>query len=210
MGEAARRRQIRKEAERRRPELEKMLREQYELLELDAKTFDGGRPTVALRMAVQIRVLVHDTANSISLLELLGLKTSIPFLDTAQHIDPRNLLGNPGIAPLDMSRPAGPAREVRFSEWWTTEIVKDNTGATWSRKDFVLYMANKLGGAHVDPRVTDDALEALSNDNSLGWTYSDPFTANSPMINGPVLPSVRQITYELLASLAPVLHNMSQ
>jgi hypothetical protein len=76
-GQAKIRREQREQAERQRPELESKLKEQFELLNLHASMFDGGHPVVALPLAVEIRVLLHDTGTSHSLCELLGLKSTI-------------------------------------------------------------------------------------------------------------------------------------
>lgn len=189
-GEAKRRRLRREAAEANRPELEGSLKKQMELLSLHADVFDSGREVAALPMATEIRVLLYDSSSSHSLCELLGIKSSVLFLDTAQHIDPDNMLSNPGLvlmrmtggvgaewaAPLDMKRPGGRNPDLKFREWWTMPITKDPAGHTWSREDFVLYLAHKKGGAHVDPLVSDEAIEALENDNALGWTYPDPIS----------------------------------
>src|SRR6202050_4682776 len=89
-GEAKRRRERRERAERQRPELESKLREQFELLNLHAEIFDAGKTVVALPIAVDVRVLLYDVSVSHSLCELLGIKSSITFCDTAQHINPAN------------------------------------------------------------------------------------------------------------------------
>jgi hypothetical protein len=69
----------------------------------------------------------------------------------------------------------------------------------------VLYLANKEGGAHVDPTDPEPALKTLEEDNSLGWTHSDPWIGQDvAMLNGPVLPSIRQIAYELHQALQPI------
>ena len=53
----------------------------------------------------------------------------------------------------------------------------------------------------MDPVIPED-LWALEEDNSMGWQHSDPIVGEGvPMINGPILPSVRQIGHELQLSL---------
>jgi hypothetical protein len=215
MGEAKRREERQGQAQRQRPELEDSLRQQLELLNLHSDHYDSGKHVVALPMATEIRVLLHDTGTSHSVCELLGIKSSVLFRDTAQPIDPRNLASNPGLVlmriaagvgadwvpPLRMERPGGKRPDLPFSAWWNTPITKDQNGSTWSRKDFVLYLSNKRGGAHVDPIISDEAIEALENDNTLGWTYHDGFLAESTLMSGPILPSVRQIAFEVLETL---------
>ena len=223
MGEKSREKKERRERERRRPDLERKLREQYDLLTAHAEAFDRGRRVVALSLAVTIRVLVHDTAQSKSLLRQLDLKDKLRFRDTAQHIDPRNLLPNPALvhvkvtpghgveweAPLNMRDDDRLRQPLPFRQWWTMPLTKDHTGGTWSRKDFVLHLANKEGGAHIDPAEIDERLRQIEDENAMGWTYADPVLGEVPMPYGPILPSVRQIAHEVATTLTPVIDSLS-
>jgi hypothetical protein len=106
---------------------------------------------------------------------------------------------------LDNLAPSRVPPPVRFGSWWTTPAVKDRAGNQWSRRHLVLHLANKEGGARVDPEAPDDALRALEKDNSLGWTFSDPIVGEGvPMLNEPIPASVRQVAHELQATLAPI------
>jgi len=64
----------------------------------------------------------------------------------------------------------------------------------------VLSIANKEGGAHIDPTQPLD-IRAIEEENSMGWTYQDPIVKDQPASNGPLLPSIRQIAYELELSI---------
>jgi hypothetical protein len=82
-----------------REDLEQHLQEQVEFLHSSARAFDEGFEGEAKRMAVVVRVLVHDTAHSKSLLSQLGL-LGLAFYDTAKDWDPRNLLSHHGLVSL--------------------------------------------------------------------------------------------------------------
>ena len=56
------------------PILLKQLRRQLTFLRNSAASYDGGYPEEALRIGVVIRVLLHDTKYSTSLLKQLGQK----------------------------------------------------------------------------------------------------------------------------------------
>ncbi len=60
-------------------------------------------------------------------------------------------------------------------------------------------MADKEGGAHIDPKL-NHAYANLSRFNSLGWRvfYKGE---NKDFLNSPVLPSIRQIAHEILKTL---------
>lgn len=70
----------------------------------------------------------------------------------------------------------------------------------WSRRQFVLTLANKEGGAHVDPNLNED-YERLCRRNGLGWTYSDDANQESAFLGSPIAASVRQIAHETLTTL---------
>lgn len=201
------------------PDLQRKLLDQMDLLAALGALFDDGRWVAALPLAVSIRVLVHQTVKSEALLQQLGMLGSLRFADTAEHVNPKNLLPTSGltmmrmtagvgadwVAPLDNLAPSRVHARIPFSSWWTAAVVNDRAGNEWSRRDLVLHLANKEGGAHVDPRAPDDSLRALEEDNSLGWTFTDPIVGEGvPMLNGPIPPSVRQIAHELHATLTPV------
>lgn len=68
----------------------------------------------------------------------------------------------------------------------------------FSRRDLVLSLCNKDGGAHIDPKL-DATYAALTRNASMGHMYQTP--SSSGMIESIELASVRQIAYEVLMSL---------
>jgi hypothetical protein len=192
-------------------ELHQHLNEQVGFLRKSALAFDNGDGTEAKRLVAPIRVLVHQTSRSHALLHQLGVLNTMTFFDTAGEIDAANMLVSsmltvmrfsPGRSvdhhpPLGNFPPRSPAGEWRpFDSWWIRPIIKDSQGAEFSRKDLVLAVAHKDGGVHVD--ALQDAYERLSRSNSLGWTLG------AEPLNNPVLPSLRQIAFEVEQSLCRV------
>jgi hypothetical protein len=218
MGHASQTKRARREYARQRPELLRVLGQQYEMLVTFGGAFDSGQAVAAFPLAVVIRVVVHDTPKSHALLVQLGERDRVRFRDTALPINPANLLTmHAGLTIMRMtmgtgsswvprlvapSAPGAPLGSIRFGAWWDGSIVlRDTHSVTWTRQNVVLDLANREGGAHVDPMRPED-LKALEEDNSMGWTHSDSITGDGqPMLNGPLLPSVRQIAYELQVSL---------
>jgi len=72
------------------------------------------------------------------------------------------------------------------------------------RRDLILAVANKDGGAHVDP-VLDEKYANLSRGNSLAWRYRGP-RGDIPL-EGPEKAAVRQIAHEVLKTLNPKMSN---
>ena len=192
-------------------DLEEYLREQMGFLSASASSFDSGHLGEARRIAVVVRVLVHDTGKSKSLLSQLD-KKHIRFWDTSNDLIPDNMMPFAGlvlmrltagegmsyVAALDSYRPQA-LKSVSFQEWWEKIVIKDSKGATFSRKDLVLTSANKEGGAHVDPTL-DRAYADLTRFDSMAWRIRVGGQVG-PAENAPVLPSIRQIGYEVLKSL---------
>jgi hypothetical protein len=198
------------------------LEDQINFLVKSAVEYDKGHEAEAKRMAVSIRILLHDTGSSISLLRQLGVKsasgteaTDMPFADTSRDYDPHNLLevhhsfnglvtmlvggsGTRYLAPL--SQPShGRILKSTFPDWWNKVVYIDMNRENFTRRDLVLAVTNKDGGAHVDPEL-DQRYADFSRNNSLGWVLSKNGVEHAPLI-GPVYPSIRQIAHELLLSL---------
>lgn len=197
-------------------ELMNHLKEQIAFMLTSAESYDHGFEGEARRLAVIIRILVHDASQSKSLLGQLG-KKNIGFLDTASHFDANNLLpincltmmkfsfregssSGSYVAPLDDLSPARANVKIPFDNWWFKNIIyRDTRKNTFTRSSLVLNVANTDGGAHVDPKL-DEAYAQFSRFNTLGWKVFKSGIAED-FQNTPVLPSIRQIAHELLRTL---------
>lgn len=200
-----------------REELDGLLGEQVEHLEASSELYDNGRRHEAKRLATSIRVLLHDTPKSHSLLALLELKDKLAFLDTAGPVNRSNLLP---LTPLltfqltmttagpvgsyipvfyDGPRPASGHRALPFDEWWSMMVLRDANHVEYSRRDLVLYLANKVGGAHVDA-ATEEKFRALAASETVGFSVGDGYSER-PVEEDPILPCVRQIAFEVLEVL---------
>lgn len=193
-------------------ELERHLRENIGFLEASAAAFDVGHHAEAKRLAATIRVLVHDTPKSRSLLGLVGIKAQLGYVNTAIPFNPANLLTHHGLVGIGVG-PKGPAYWAplekgprpryghppsSFEDWWSQVVINDKSGGIFTRKDLVLALANKDGGAHVDPEL-EPSYAALTRDNSVGWTASNGHEERP--LSDIELHSVRQIAYELIETL---------
>ena len=193
-------------------ELRSHLKEQIQFLLRSAQSYDEGFLSEAKRLAAVIRVLLHDTQSSTSLLTLLKKKGML-FYDTALDYDPRNFaptmglimmrLGPDGAAyvpPLDDGPPKRYLKgKIPFEKWWNKIVFVDTKGNKLTRKDLVLAVSNKDGGAHVDPEL-DKAYADLTRFKSLGWVFVSN-GVEKDFSTRPELASIRQITHEVLKSL---------
>lgn len=195
-------------------DLEKQFEDQLELLILACKSYDAGHEVVGKHIALSLRVFLHGTERSQSLLSLVGLK-DISFIDSSGGIRFDNLLTSSSLTLTKLStndprfvprclfpdNPAIPKRGATFSDWWTQIVIVDTNGHQFSRREIVLNVANTDGGAHVDPTL-DEAYMQLSRHNSLGWqAVSGDIIRAYP---GPELACIRQIAFELVESLEKI------
>jgi hypothetical protein len=190
-------------------DLQAHLEEQVGFLKASADAFDGGNVAEAKRLAATLRILLHDTPKSHSLLGQLGRKGD--FWDTAVPDMPGNLVplgglvcvhlapGAPKYAPL-FDDFAG-AHESPFATWWTAPVFRDPRGPSLSRKDLVLTAANKDGGAHVDPGGVDERYARFALENGLGVTSRE--SNGERPLEGAVAAAIRQVAHEVLRTLDP-------
>lgn len=188
------------------------LQEQIEFLKASSNSYDNGFTAEAKRLASVIRVLLHDTDRSQSLLKLLNRK-NMHFYDSSIEYSKKNLLAHMGL--ILMATTVGPEggaseylpllddvppyqrqRKKSFNNWWSKQIVlEDSKKRSFTRKDIVLGLANKDGGAHVDPKL-NEKYASLTRLNSVGWEFTDG--TNSTLILGAEKASMRQIAHEVI------------
>lgn len=193
------------------------LRDQAIFLRRSSESFDEGHEGEAKRLAATLRLMIHDHGRSKSLLGQLEVKEKMLFLDTAEPINPRNLAPTPGLAMMQLvsdgkagegryvprckQPPLFASRDLRFQPWWKGDVAKDAKGELFSRRDFVMTVANKDGGAHVDPAL-NAAYADLTRNNSMGWMVSTGGTNEEVPFGGNIaFVCVRQIAYEVQETL---------
>jgi len=200
-----------------REELPGLLAEQVDFLSVSAARYDEGYEHEAKRMALSLRVLLHDSRKSVSLLRQLEVKDTLRFLDSdapreapagrqvawpSQEQWPIGFVGirlqvggpNSFFPTLDedLGQPRG---SLHFPIWWEKRVLyRPGSSDYWQRRHFILGAADKEGGAHVDPRP------------SAWWAELWRGTATGPdgepvPIKTVAPPVIRQITYEVLTTL---------
>lgn len=188
-------------------ELRQQLRDQIAFLRTSCRLYDEGEFHEAKRIATSARILLHDTERSSSLLRQLAHKNILQFISRALPYNPRNVMPYLGLLNIQMGNPPVylPKMETQesirmtFETWWNQPVLKDADDSLYTRKDLVLFVADKDGGAHVDPEM-DAAYQLLSRENHVGWGVAIGGVRIQWREN-PVLPSLRQIGLELSETL---------
>ncbi len=208
---------------RTQPELFEQLRRQHGFLERLGQSFDAGHTDDAWGLATTIRVLVHDTNKSASLLKQLRIKDRMRLLDTGDPVEdqtfhtPRGsklqinafgtgiliLAGRGTVATWKPRLGEDPEiqRWISFGDWWKQAVLRSwaDPERLWQRRDLVLALANKEGGAHVDPEV-DKHFDSVLRRHAGRFAIRGP-EGPAKVTSSPVPPTVRQIAYELQLSL---------
>ena len=205
------------------PELLTKLRSQIGFLERSCASFDAGHEDEGEQLAHRVRLLLHDTGHSHSLLEQLGVKPALRYTDTSirRERETKHLGGGlhaatvtahaglvgwqttesgswiyaPGLAP-EGNRINPP---VAFDQWWRRSFLKDTTGQPITRRTVILDVADKDGGSHVDP-VLPEEFRLLSSGSSLPF-QTGAEGGSFEAIGGFMMATTRQIAFELLDTL---------
>ena len=189
-------------------DFQKQLSTHLGFIRRSCEEYDKGYTDEALRVAVSLRVLFHDTPKSTSLLKHLGKKHEIKLISTFVADDlvlpnAENVNWHTVIPLMITSKGVRPPLDtwdtrsiLSIEEWWNERIwVEANFGL--SRKDIVLSAANQDGGAHVDSNPSGKTKKAKQGPSV------------TIKINGKVLenglinhhhPLLRQMAYEIVNS----------
>ena len=150
------------------------LKRQISFLQRSATSYDAGYHDEAIRIAVVIRVLIHQTKNSTSLLSHLNA-TQIKLRSSTIGYLPGTVLffglGSLTIGPDGMmyvpSLDAEIPHSLSVQDWWEQVVYVVDPSNRISRKRIILAAANQDGGAHVDSKLNSEYAE-LAKAGSLG------------------------------------------
>jgi hypothetical protein len=198
------------------------LSEQRGFLRSSAAAYDAGNEPEAKRLALTLRLFLHDPRNQRSLLTRMGVRDRLPWTDTSHGEPPPGAMFFAAglatmriaggtvtyFAPLDDVDPLRFQPAQAFADWWSESIMRDSVGNNFSRSDLVLSVADQDGGAHIDERL-NAAYAALTRNNSLGFAVSSsdtdgttgiafgPGATGQPFSNSVALANVREIAWEV-------------
>ena len=164
---------------------------------------DQGSLDEAIRIAAVIRILIHQTGTSTSLLTYLNA-TDMHLLTTCSHMPAlEDVLVGFGLGAMDNAKyfatlERAPCRRmVPVGEWWNEVVYVLGMGIRLTRRDIVLDAANKDGGAHVDRNLTPE-YEKLTSFLQIGsWAGNGEREWRDANMH---FAALRQMGYELLNS----------
>lgn len=154
---------------------------------------------------------MHDTKNSTSLLSLLQIKRGLYFFDNATPYETTNLLNSNLLLDMHLSAERGgfmprlkadieEKKWKKFQDWWEQPVITYNTNHNYyTRKDVILYLADKEGGAHFDEKIEEDYYK-ITRENAQNWEVgigNQVYAIGNDCFEKTVI----SIAYEVLTSL---------
>lgn len=203
------------------------LHEQVEALKISSKSYDSGNFWEAKRLATTVVTLAHDGNNSNSILKQMGLKGKLDFLTTGfppnkpGHSTIGILNGMCGILETADGLIFDPSlsgafnkRYVKFHHWWDEVLFSNQSNYSITRKNLVFNLRSKDGGSHFDKSLPESAYLSLKFATDTGIivdrgpmpAVGETFTMNPIPVKWGHLALMRQISYELIESLSPILN----
>lgn len=199
--------------------IEEEFRVQLKFLEKSCESYDSGDRDEFRRIALAVRILVHDTRNSKSIIGQLALQ-DLAFRSYSRKLNPKNMLSETPLVitrmtassdgsevtylpRLDLSQE--PPRMLSFIDWWNEDVFRSPNGVSMTRSGFILHTANEAGGAHVDSDL-DEQFYKIARENEAGWIAIID-GRESPMVDLEKA-YVRHIGFEILQSLNPAWLNI--
>jgi len=183
----------------------KHLKRQLDYIDRSCKLYDEGYEDEAIRIATAIRVIMHDTRNSTSVLKHLNCK-NIRVLSQSSSV----ILGgevfflNMGLIQSGKFIPnfgnGVLQKKILVDDWWNQIAFILDDSLKLTKKDIVLAATNKDGGAHVDSNIplAYEELIKFGNprgiDTELGNHFEEEKVINAHFT------ALRQMGYELLNS----------
>lgn len=194
------------------------LAQQLRYIDRSCQIFDQGYWDEAIRIATQLRVILHQGSGKYkSLLQHLGVQRTTKLLNTSPRtVSPGTSMyhgmgaiayesdGEKEVMSYFPTLGDGPImEEVRLHEWWE-QIVWIDTTMDWTRivltrKDIILTAAHKDGGAHFDD-LTPEYGHLATPGVAGSFTVVEGGAERSIPIPGSHYVCLRQIGFEILHS----------
>jgi len=173
------------------------------------ENFDSKRLVDPGSMALQLRLLFIDSSartGGRSVMNLMGVTNAQKILSTVPQVISHRTISSMGAlglrTSLDGSEWYAPlsdapgARNLLTTQKWLDENILKTGSITFTRFKLISVIANKEGGAHVDP-VIDPEYYEIARANGAGWSFLGADGREIPLGN-PFPSLLRQLCYEVL------------
>ena len=181
------------------------LQRQLNFIRHSCDSYDRGFRDEAIRIAQQVRVMIHQTRSSTSLLTQLNA-THIRLLTTVPPVSQNTVFwdgmsfmmatvkDNTPSFNVDAALAGGPFQKLFPVDAWWNQLLYVRNDIRITRRNLVLTAANKDGGAHIDPNLTAEYRELTQG----LWKVVTEST-ETPVLDSQLY-FLRQIGHEILHS----------
>lgn len=132
------------------------LKEQHDFLKSDIQPYLNRQVHFAYKLGSTLRTIFHNTYNSKAILpglaERYNEKLIFKGLDPKFEINGLVLFYGFSIGKTIPDLEARFLRKQTFEEYWNSIVLVENE-IHYTRKQIILFAANKMGGSHVDPEI---------------------------------------------------------
>jgi hypothetical protein len=183
--------------------LEKLI-QQEDFLRSEVSEYQSGKTHFAYKIAATLRTIFHKTTMSSPILPDLANKYGCPFM-LRGRIPPKNAIlylgfvfGTNKDPAIILSAPT--LVPMTFADCWNSVVYIDPVAA-YTRSQLVLWAANKLGGAHVDPKIPPKLVHLVGSEGPrlVSQAYGEETIIN------PVVYEMALFVLEALKTLIPCL-----
>ncbi|HEA68249.1 MAG TPA: hypothetical protein ENI07_15730 [Desulfobacterales bacterium] len=146
------------------------LRQQYDFLTSDVLQYENGKSHFGAKIAATLRTIFHETISSKSILPQLAEKSGIKLKFKSKRqdfiVDPHltlylGFMVGKRIMPRDYFN-APFFIDIDFETYWNAVVYKEGD-IIYTRKQMILFTANKWGGSHVDPEIPSKFLKLIDS-----------------------------------------------
>lgn len=214
------------------PELKSEFHRQLKILNSHCLNFDKGDVDYALEIATKIRLLLHDTRRSSSLLAQIYESSSVCFFSETPFLSSQYPYTQEEVSNTKFTRTGlvfykarienhsqslfyaeshphlGQAKNTMwtdFNTWWEKDIMLIvASNIPYTRKMIITYVSNKLGGAHIDPKIDTHIQNLLENLSPSVKVQCETQVLNTNT-NTLLLSIIRQIAFEFLTTVMKII-----
>lgn len=188
---------------------------QLHLLEKFCEEYDNGDLLMVKPISTCLRVLLKESGSSKSLLHQLG-KRDIRWLNTSHglHLDNQIQECSLMITRVEIGEGAkhlpkcqtnysiNDYKETEFFSWFNEKIILDYNKRTFTRREIIMEVAEKDGGAHVDPELNEEynSIKDPVFNREIKYGIDDKGTTEHALGDIPGI-CIRQIAFEVLKTL---------
>jgi len=136
------------------------LRQQYDFLKSDLAQYEDGKPHFGKKIASTLRTIFHNTRDSTAILPGLSNRHGInlhfrdranPFVDDEETSCYVGFMFGYRIIEKDHFQ-APFFVKCDFNTYWNSPVFKEGR-VIYTRRQVILFAANRYGGSHVDPEI---------------------------------------------------------